>query len=467
LKKILVLIFAGVILISGCVEEEKEDGGGIDDVNETKIVERGDLVGISYTGKLTNGTIFDKGTDEFITGSGEVVKGLDNAVIGMGIGKTKNASLNPEDAYPVNESLIKNVSMIAVEIPLIDNVSLKEFERVVGVTIHINDPGVINKTFEVTPYHNVTILNIIWEYGVNGTSMTLLKDETTVTMRNKYLLNTPVGSKDNMFKYIMNDSAIIKKHVYKAGETVSMSGTQYGYAMVLNVSEDENTATLDFNHELAGKTLIYEITVNDIRKLPRIIPMCVKETGLDKELFQACYESGRKNSIIEENMKLARSYNVSFLPAFVVGCAYTVNVPSAEFVDRLVDETIEEDRILTKSEAESICVNTVPEESRPYCGIIIHSNQSCREDNKIVIYGFSDLKCDHCADIALAGGDKKLRETPNIAFETRLLHIPYAEYEGSDKLASAAECARDQGVFDEFKNCVFKKYSLEEVTLIE
>ena len=64
----------------------------------------GDKVKIEYTGTLEDGTIFDSSADhgnplEFEVGSGQVIKGFDDAILGMSEGEEKQFSIAPADAY--------------------------------------------------------------------------------------------------------------------------------------------------------------------------------------------------------------------------------------------------------------------------------------------------------------------------------------------------------------------------------
>lgn len=64
---------------------------------------RGDNVKVHYTGKLTDGTVFDSsdGRDplEFSIGSGQVIQGFDEAVIGMNVGEKKEVLIPVDKAY--------------------------------------------------------------------------------------------------------------------------------------------------------------------------------------------------------------------------------------------------------------------------------------------------------------------------------------------------------------------------------
>jgi peptidylprolyl isomerase len=76
--------------------------------------QEGDKVRIHYTGKLTDGTVFDSsaGRDplEFILGSGMVIPGFDDAVDGLEVGATITAIIPAEKAYgPRREEMIARV----------------------------------------------------------------------------------------------------------------------------------------------------------------------------------------------------------------------------------------------------------------------------------------------------------------------------------------------------------------------
>lgn len=66
-------------------------------------VQNGDKVRVHYTGKLTNGEQFDSSIGreplEFTVGAGQMIKGFDAAMPGMGLGEKKTINIQPEDAY--------------------------------------------------------------------------------------------------------------------------------------------------------------------------------------------------------------------------------------------------------------------------------------------------------------------------------------------------------------------------------
>lgn len=68
-----------------------------------KVIESGDLVALHYTGTLENGECFDKSSIDaplqFQVGQQQIIKGLEEAVLGLGLGQKKNVFILAEDAY--------------------------------------------------------------------------------------------------------------------------------------------------------------------------------------------------------------------------------------------------------------------------------------------------------------------------------------------------------------------------------
>ena len=63
----------------------------------------GDTVKVHYTGRLDDGTVFDTSADgdplQFTIGSGQIIPGFEQAVVGMNPGESKTVKIPAEDAY--------------------------------------------------------------------------------------------------------------------------------------------------------------------------------------------------------------------------------------------------------------------------------------------------------------------------------------------------------------------------------
>lgn len=89
------------------------------------MVKIGDTVALHYKGTLNDGTIFDSSEGreplEFEVGSGMVIKGFDDGVLGMKEGDKKSIHIKVEEAYgPSNDQMVFKFDRagIPIDIPL-------------------------------------------------------------------------------------------------------------------------------------------------------------------------------------------------------------------------------------------------------------------------------------------------------------------------------------------------------------
>ncbi len=97
-----------------------------------QIAKNGDILVMNYTGRLTDGTVFDSNVDpkfshvqpfEFTLGAGQVIAGWDEGLLGMKVGEKKTLTIAPEKAYgnraigsiPANSTLIFDVELVAIK----------------------------------------------------------------------------------------------------------------------------------------------------------------------------------------------------------------------------------------------------------------------------------------------------------------------------------------------------------------
>ena len=72
------------------------------------MIKSGDKIQVHYTGTLDDNTVFDSSEGkqplEFTAGAGQMIKGFDDAVIGMKLGQEKTIKIPPEQAYGTSGS---------------------------------------------------------------------------------------------------------------------------------------------------------------------------------------------------------------------------------------------------------------------------------------------------------------------------------------------------------------------------
>ena len=100
-------IVLAVILISGVV---------LTGCSSTPAVAKnGDTVQVDYTGKLTDGTVFDSSAGhaplEFTLGQEQVIPGFEKAILGMKVGEKKTVTIPTAEAYgPYHEDWVMQIS---------------------------------------------------------------------------------------------------------------------------------------------------------------------------------------------------------------------------------------------------------------------------------------------------------------------------------------------------------------------
>jgi FKBP-type peptidyl-prolyl cis-trans isomerase len=100
---------------------------------EARVAKNGDTLVMNYTGRLTDGTVFDSNVDAkfghvtpftFVLGAHQVITGWDEGLLGMKVGEKKTLTIPPEKGYgargagssiPPNATLIFDVELVAIK----------------------------------------------------------------------------------------------------------------------------------------------------------------------------------------------------------------------------------------------------------------------------------------------------------------------------------------------------------------
>lgn len=96
-------------------------------VGEGKVIKRGALCLVHYTGYLTDGTKFDSSVDkgrpfQFVFGTGRVIKGWDQGLVGMRVGGKRKLKIPSPLAYGERKigDIIPPNSDLSFEIELLE-----------------------------------------------------------------------------------------------------------------------------------------------------------------------------------------------------------------------------------------------------------------------------------------------------------------------------------------------------------
>ena len=293
MKKLVFLCAAILLIISGCIGQ-KTTNATINTGNSGVVV-NGSMVSVDYVGSEEGGKIFDTSIEsvakendiyvknkkyqplEFKVGSGQVIKGFDEGVIGMKVGDTKTIVIPPEKGYgpsdpskimviPISQSFpASNTFPKQVEIPA-DRFKSDFGNHSVGDIIQIPSTN-INLTIKnigtnVTLIYNLNVGDKITQKGspwnqtvvsADNNNITIVPDikvNDTITLPNVMWNSTVVGL--NSTNITLRHNPIPDKHV----------STSFGF---LNIHFNDTSVIIDQNSQLAGKTLIFKVTLKAIK----------------------------------------------------------------------------------------------------------------------------------------------------------------------------------------------------------
>lgn len=207
-------------------------------------VKEGDVVQIMYRGSLGNGEVFDSGNITFTVGSGQVIEGIEEALIGMEVGQMKKVTVPPEKAYGER----KESNLMAV--PRVSTISRTQVLR----------KDVFESTFDREPQvgEEYTVEGMAWPLKVtkilNETITVSNEAEDGMTFEREDLMGNVYATAEVS---VEGEEISIKLYPDLGGEIVTTTGR----GNITDVGEDE--FTIDFNHELAGKTLYFDIQLMD------------------------------------------------------------------------------------------------------------------------------------------------------------------------------------------------------------
>jgi peptidylprolyl isomerase len=290
MKRIFLLILVAAILLSGCVD--KTD----------KAVKIGDNISVNYTGSYENGKVFDTSIKsvaqandlpprdvyeplEFRVGQkpSAVIEGFDKGVIGMKKGETKILRIPPEEAYPINPAMIQVAPVVqdlpaTRTIPKVFEIPLEQFEQFFGPNhskgdiIQIPDTNINltikNVTSEVSVTYNLKNGSNIWDARAPWNETVVKIDEKNITIKPNVTKNAIIQFPDAPFNTTVvniDDKNVTIRHNPIPATTITVPG-MFGQMQEMRISFNETSMIMDRNPEVAGKTLIFNVTLVSIDK---------------------------------------------------------------------------------------------------------------------------------------------------------------------------------------------------------
>lgn len=268
-----------------------EDASNISSVKKD-VVSKGDTVSVDYVGTLEDGTVFDSSLEEFAkkvkgytpgarkyepltftVGAGQMIKGFDAWVVGMKLGEKKTLTIAPKDAY--GEAYTEqDVAAKYFQDIFTETVPRDNFKDTVTQVVPLSALGDKAK--------GLTVGQII-EAGSTKAKVTKIEGENvTVDIENSqnpfYQKKLAVGLKstfegNTITVKALTDTGVTVEVVNKANpfygkkikEGMEGSTPNGGKIKILKITADTITIGVPNTHELAGKTLKFDVEIKAIK----------------------------------------------------------------------------------------------------------------------------------------------------------------------------------------------------------
>ncbi len=278
---VLLIVLIAVLMVSASTvviliyQGEQSEGGSSD------VVEVGQTIKVNYIGKLLDGRVFDTSllsvaNDDaaypktlsftkrsnssyaplsFEVGSGKMISGFDEAVVGMKVGESKTVTLSPDKAYGDMDPAKLFTFQLVETVPLLETMTASEFKTEYGV-------NPVKGLLVYDPFYG-------WEATVDGFDA----QADRVTVKNVPTLDAlyhiygadSVGWDIKVTGMDSNANLITIEHQLDEADSDMIKGLDGASTFfVIDVDEDSGTAVRNYNTELLGKTLVFTITIVSI-----------------------------------------------------------------------------------------------------------------------------------------------------------------------------------------------------------
>jgi FKBP-type peptidyl-prolyl cis-trans isomerase 2 len=207
------------------------------------VVKSGDTVSILYLVNSTDDSFSQSGNYTFVSGAGQTIDGVEEAIIGMAAGQEKTFTVTPEKGYGEYDP-----AQIAVW-PLSEDIN-----RVVNLTTEI-----FNMSFNEMPVVGVEYDTVVYPWKAKVTKIENGQVFMEQEPEDGQAIELPYGN--TTITVVGDKIRLTLKPI--VGERFTAVYGPYGFPVI----KDANVThmMLDLNHQLAGKTLRFTIKVTDIK----------------------------------------------------------------------------------------------------------------------------------------------------------------------------------------------------------
>ncbi|UCE22685.1 MAG: peptidylprolyl isomerase [Candidatus Aminicenantes bacterium] len=135
-------------------------------------VKKGDTIKVHYSGKLEDGREFDSSLNrqpiQFEVGAGKVIKGFEDAVVGLEIGEKKTVTIPAKDAYgSYDENLLIEIPKKNVPEGITPEVGMRlQLVNQLGQSAHVVVTEILDETVRLDANHPLAGKTLVFELEI-------------------------------------------------------------------------------------------------------------------------------------------------------------------------------------------------------------------------------------------------------------------------------------------------------------
>ena len=299
MKKNIIILMVVPLILTSCfsdtntsVSNQTSSGVSLDaPLVQKEVVSSGDTIAVDYVGRLEDGTIFDSSLEEFAkktanyssgrtyqplsftVGAGQMIKGFDTGVIGMKLGEKKTLTIAPVDAYG-EAYTTQDVPAKYFQDIFTETVPADNFKDTITQIVPLSALGAKGEGLKIGE---------LIEAGTTKAKVTAIEgDNVTLDIENtqnpfygkKLKVGLQITAEGNTITIKkITDTEIVLSIVNKANpfygkklkEGMEGSMISGGKMKIMKINADTIIIGVPNTHELAGKTLIFDVEIKSIK----------------------------------------------------------------------------------------------------------------------------------------------------------------------------------------------------------
>lgn len=281
MRKTLVFAALASFALASCdvlrIDTPTTSSGTVVTPSASQTVKAGDQISVIYTGKKSDGSIFETNSKpggtplSFTVGAGQMIKGFDNGVLGMKLGEEKTIVISPENGYGPQSQQVPVPTEFFQEKPVEQTFPQKTFAEIISQDVSVSElpagKSTVGSTIELPDGGVATVV------ALSGSTATVTFPNSASPFLGQKIVKGAKGAASVITLVeiigIKGDQVMIRASnpfygkTLKAGLIADMG--RFGKVKIASLNSSGALLEIPNTHRLAGETLTFEVKVVEIK----------------------------------------------------------------------------------------------------------------------------------------------------------------------------------------------------------